>query len=72
MADIVFSQPEEKKWMDSMAHPIIKQKSKAGWQFCAIKELRQQCWMYLCFMRLAGIVWQMRFGWFMSTREPAG
>ncbi len=24
VADIVFSQPEEKKWMDSMAHPVIK------------------------------------------------
>ena len=24
VADIVFSQPEEKEWMDGMAHPIIK------------------------------------------------
>ena len=24
VADIVFSQPEEKKWMDSMSHPIIQ------------------------------------------------
>lgn len=24
VADIVFSQPEEKQWMDGMAHPIIK------------------------------------------------
>ena len=56
VADIVFRQPEEKKWMDSMAHPIIKAEIQSC-QFCAIRVLRQQCWMCPCFTRLAGIVW---------------
>lgn len=37
IADIVFSQPREKQWMDAMAHPLIKEEVRRQ-----IKEFSQQ------------------------------